>query len=61
MRKGATCYLKAICIETQPRVSAVKTYKDILVAELSGILKHYILRMAQQHDAPWSKNTFLTF
>jgi hypothetical protein len=31
---------------------------DISVAELSGILKHCTLKMAQQHDVPWDKNTF---
>ena len=31
---------------------------DISVAGLSGILKHCILEMAQQHDVPWDKNTF---
>jgi len=34
---------------------------DISVAELSGILKHRILEMTQQHDVPWGKNTFCSY
>lgn len=44
-RKPATWYLKAICIEREPLAITVEKYTDVLVAELSGILKYYILRM----------------
>jgi hypothetical protein len=55
LRKPLTLYLRETYVERKHLVNIFRVNVDISVTDLLGILKRYILEMAELHNVQWGK------